>query len=40
MLTTRSERSVEEPTLYVAFELGKKSWSLGLTPGLGMRPWA
>lgn len=39
MLTTRSERSVEEPTLYVAFELGKKSWSLGLTPGLGMRPW-
>ena len=24
--TTRPEMSVSEPTLYVAFELGKKEW--------------
>ena len=32
--TTRSEfRSVSEPTLYVAFELGKKEWKLAMTSG-------
>ena len=25
-------------TLYLAFELGENSWSLGLTPGIGQRP--
>ena len=29
--TTRSERSVSEPTLYVAFELSKKEWKLAVT---------
>jgi transposase len=37
--TTRSEKSVSEPTLYVAFELGKKEWKLALTSGLGVEPW-
>src|SRR5258708_38103826 len=27
--------SVNEPTVYVAFELGKKEWKLGLTSGFG-----
>ncbi len=29
--TTRPEMSVNEPTLYVAFELGKKEWKLAMT---------
>jgi transposase len=36
--TTRPEMSVNEPTLYVAFELGKKEWKLALTSGFGVRP--
>lgn len=31
--------SVSEPTLYVAFELGAKSWQLGMTSGFGEAPW-
>lgn len=31
--------SVSEPTLYVAFELGKREWKLAMTSGFGMRPW-
>ena len=34
--TTHSEMSVSEPTLYVAFELGKKDWKLALTSGFGV----
>jgi transposase len=37
--TTRPEMSVSEPTLYVAFELGKKDWKLAMTSGFGMQPW-
>ena len=37
--TTRSEKSVSEPTLYVAFELGKNEWKLALTSGFGVSPW-
>jgi transposase len=37
--TTRPQISVNEPTLYVAFELGKKDWKLGMTSGFGMAPW-
>ena len=37
--TTRPETSVSEPTLYVAFELGKKEWKLAMTSGLGVDPW-
>lgn len=36
---TRSEVSVNEPVLFVAFELGKKSWKLALTTGFGIAPW-
>jgi transposase len=36
---TRSEVSVNEPVLFVAFELGKKSWKLALTTGFGIPPW-
>jgi transposase len=35
----RSEVSVVEPVLYVAFELGKTSWTLGMTSGFGMPSW-
>ena len=35
---TRPEMSVNEPTLYVAFELGKKDWKLAMTSGLGISP--
>jgi len=35
----RSEVSVNEPVLYVAFELGKKDWKLAMTSGFGMQPW-
>ena len=31
--------SVSEPTLYVAFELGKKDWKLAMTSGFGIEPW-
>ena len=34
--TTRPEMSVSEPTLYVAFELGKKDWKLAMTSGFGV----
>jgi transposase len=37
--TTRPETSVNEPTLYVAFELGKKDWKLAMTSGFGVAPW-
>jgi transposase len=37
--TTRPEISVSEPTLYVAFELGKKEWKLAMTSGFGVAPW-
>jgi hypothetical protein len=37
--TTRPEMSVNEPTLYVACELGKKEWQLAMTSGFGMAPW-
>lgn len=36
---TRSEVSVNEPVLFVAFELGKKTWKLASTTGLGVAPW-
>ena len=40
MTATRTLRvSVSEPTLYVAFELGAKTWKLGLTAGFGIDPW-
>lgn len=31
--------SVSEPTLYVAFELGKQNWKLAMTAGFGIEPW-
>jgi transposase len=31
--------SVSDPTLYVAFELGKKEWKLAMTSGFGVEPW-
>lgn len=34
----RSQVSVNEPVLYVAFELGKKEWKLALTSGFGVAP--
>jgi transposase len=37
--TTRPAVSVNEPTLYVAFELGKKEWKLAMTSGFGVDPW-
>jgi transposase len=37
--TTRPEVSVNEPTVYVAFELGKKDWKLAMTTGFGIEPW-
>lgn len=36
---TRPVMSVSEPTLYVAFELGKKDWKLAMTAGFGTQPW-
>jgi transposase len=35
----RSEVSVNEPALYVAFELGKKEWKLAMTSGFDRQPW-
>ena len=37
--TVRSTESVNEPTLYVAFELAKKDWKLAMTSGVGVTPW-
>jgi transposase len=37
--TTRPAMSVNEPTLYVAFELGKKDWKLAMTSGFERAPW-
>jgi transposase len=37
--TTRPETSVNEPTLYVAFELGKKDWKVAMTSGFAVEPW-
>jgi transposase len=37
--TTRPGLSVNEPTLYVAFELGKREWKLAMTSGFGPEPW-
>jgi transposase len=37
--TTRPEMSVNEPTLYVAFELSQKEWKLAMTSGFGVAPW-
>jgi transposase len=37
--TTRPEMSVNEPTLFVAFELGQKEWKLAMTSGFGVKPW-
>jgi transposase len=37
--STRPVLSVSEPTLYVAFELGKTEWKLALTSGFGVEPW-
>lgn len=36
--TTRPATSVNEPVLYVAFELGKKDWKLAMTSGFGLAP--
>jgi transposase len=36
--TVRSEVSVNEPVLYVAFELAKKHWKLAMTSGFGVAP--
>jgi transposase len=35
----RSEMSVNEPVLYVAFELSKKDWKMAMTSGFGVQPW-
>jgi transposase len=37
--TTRPVISVSEPTLFVAFELGKRHWKLAMTSGFGVAPW-
>lgn len=37
--TTRPETSVCEPRVYVAFELGQQTWTLGVTAGFGVDPW-
>ena len=38
-ITRSALGSVSEPTLYVAFELGKKEWKLAMTSGFGVEPW-
>jgi transposase len=35
----RSDVSVDESILYVAFELGKREWKLAVTSGFGRAPW-
>lgn len=37
--TTHQLGSVSEPTLFVAFELGKQHWKLAMTSGFGVAPW-
>ena len=37
--TTHQAGSVAEPTLYVAFELGKRHWKLAMTSGFGVTAW-
>src|SRR5215204_4775531 len=37
--TARSQVSVNDSVLYVAFELGKKEWKLAMTSGFGVSPW-
>jgi transposase len=37
--TTRPEMSLREPTLFVAFELGKQDWKVAMTSGFGVAPW-
>ena len=38
--TTHPQRvSVGEPTLFVAFELGKRSWTIAMSSGFGQDPW-
>lgn len=40
MTVTRAlSRSVSEPTLYLAFELGKREWKLAMTSGFGVQAW-
>ena len=36
--STRPALSVSEPTLFVAFDLGKKEWKVALTSGFGVAP--
>ena len=36
---TCPELSANEPTLYVAFEVGKRDWKLAMTSGFGVTPW-
>jgi transposase len=35
----RSQVSVNEPTLFVAFEMSKNEWKMAMTSGFGVRPW-
>jgi transposase len=35
----RSDVSVDDPVLYVAFELAQKDWKLAMTSGFGVQPW-
>lgn len=37
--TTRPALSVNDPTMYVAFELGKNGWKLAMTSGFGVDAW-
>ena len=37
--TTRPQMSVNEPTLFMAFELSAKTWHVAMTPGLGIDAW-
>jgi len=37
--STRSRLSVSEPTLFVAFDVGKREWKVAVTSGFGVPPW-
>jgi transposase len=37
--STRPTLSVSEPTLFVAFDVGKREWKLAVTSGFGVAPW-
>jgi transposase len=37
--TIRSEWSVREATLYVAFEISKREWKLAMSSGFSVEPW-